>query len=384
LFITRIILKNWKNFREVDVNLEKRVFIIGPNASGKSNFLDAFRFLRDIAKAGGGLQTAVNSRGGISKIRCLAARRAPDVEIEVYLSDKEDIQNTIWKYSIGIKQQPRGRRQVEITYEKVFKNDETVLKRPDREDRQDSLRLTQTHLEQINANKEFRQVAESLASIQYFHLIPQLLRRPEAFAGKPLEDDPFGHRFIEKIIKTNSNTRKARLRKIQNALTVAVPQLKELKDTKDERGIPHLEVVYKHWRAHGGKQNEEQLSDGTLRLIGFLWSLMDGDSLLLLEEPELSLHTSIIKILPSLMWRLQSDKRRQVIISTHSCELLSDKGIGAEEVLLLQPDVEGTKIKPISSIRQIKQLIENGMSVGDAAIPMTEPKDVNQLIMFDE
>lgn len=73
MYFTRLKLKNWRNFVNVDLALEKRLFITGPNASGKSNLLDAFRFLRDIAKDGGGLQQAIRERGGLTKIRCLAA-----------------------------------------------------------------------------------------------------------------------------------------------------------------------------------------------------------------------------------------------------------------------------------------------------------------------
>lgn len=40
-------LKNWKNFESVDIDLRDRMFLVGPNASGKSNLLDAFRFLPD-------------------------------------------------------------------------------------------------------------------------------------------------------------------------------------------------------------------------------------------------------------------------------------------------------------------------------------------------
>ncbi|HRX87118.1 MAG TPA: AAA family ATPase, partial [Phycisphaerae bacterium] len=72
MHVSRIHLKNWRNFRSVEAALEQRVFIVGPNASGKSNLLDALRFLRDIAKPGGGLQRAVLDRGGLTKIRCLA------------------------------------------------------------------------------------------------------------------------------------------------------------------------------------------------------------------------------------------------------------------------------------------------------------------------
>ena len=69
MIVSRIALKNWRNFRQVDVQLNERAFVVGPNASGKSNFLDAFKFLRDISKQGGGLQKAVNDRGGISGYR---------------------------------------------------------------------------------------------------------------------------------------------------------------------------------------------------------------------------------------------------------------------------------------------------------------------------
>ena len=82
MLITRLALKNWRNFRKVDVTLRERVYVIGPNASGKSNFLDVLRFLRDVAKPeGGGLQKAVKDRGGITKLRCLLARKYPEISI---------------------------------------------------------------------------------------------------------------------------------------------------------------------------------------------------------------------------------------------------------------------------------------------------------------
>ncbi len=75
MIVKHLKLKNWKNFKHVSVDLTERVFLAGPNASGKSNFLDAFRFLRDIAKPGGGLQNAVSDRGGISKINSIIRKK---------------------------------------------------------------------------------------------------------------------------------------------------------------------------------------------------------------------------------------------------------------------------------------------------------------------
>jgi predicted ATPase len=77
----RLQLKNWRNFRAADVELQDRVFVVGPNASGKSNLLDVFRFLRDLAKPeGGGLQKAIRDRGGLSKIGTSRARVAQNTD----------------------------------------------------------------------------------------------------------------------------------------------------------------------------------------------------------------------------------------------------------------------------------------------------------------
>ncbi len=75
-------------------------------------------------------------------------------------------------------------------------------------------------------------------------------------------------------------------KKIAQALKKIVPQLKELKFYRDNAtGRPHLEARCDIWRKDAGWQREALFSDGTLRLIGLLWSLLDGNSLLLLEEP---------------------------------------------------------------------------------------------------
>jgi predicted ATPase len=118
---------------------------------------------------------------------------------------------------------------------------------------------------------------------------------------------------------------------------------------------------------------ENQFSDGTLRLIGLLWSLLDGESMLLLEEPELSLNAAIVARIPSLMYRLQKSKNRQVLLSTHSADLLSDRSIGGEEVIMLIPEEEGTKVQTASSVRLVRELLEGGMSPGEAILPQVQP-----------
>lgn len=382
MFISNLKLKNWRNFREADVPLSERTFVVGPNACGKSNLLDVFRFLRDIAQPGGGLQKAVSDRGGLPKIRSLAARRYPSVEIEIRLSPIADGESS-WTYALGMRSEKSGRRRPLVEYERVWNNRTQVVDRPDDDDRRDLERLTQTHLEQINSNQRFRDIAKFLEDILYLHLVPQLVRQPDAFAGPGIPtSDPFGRNFLERVARTPKKTRRSRLGKIERALKIAVPQLKNLADVTDKAGVPHLEATYEHWRPNAGKQREDQFSDGTVRLIGLLWALLESEPLLLLEEPEIFLNAGIVKHLPSVMYRLQRRIRKQIIVSTHSYDLLTDRGIGAEEVLMLTPSEEGTEIEQASNVGEIRNLLHEGMPIADAIQPRVAPRDVRQLQLF--
>jgi len=376
--LKNISLENWKNFRSLKCELNNRLFVVGANASGKSNFLDAIRFMRDIVKHGGGLQYAVSQRGGISKIRCLSAREKPDIVIEFEFVDDDKVQ---WKYYLSLTQESRGSRNTVIRKEAMSKDGQICLERPDEKDIQDRERLTQTHLEQISTNKDFRDIVNFLNSVQYMHLVPQLLKFPEAFSGPDLPEDPFGKGFLRTVAKTSKETRDYRLSKIQGILQKAVPQLRDL-SFKQDVGQPHLEVTYEHWRPNGAKQIETQLSDGTLRLIGLLWSLISGKGILLLEEPELSLHTAIVEHLPELFHSVQRSKKRQIIITTHSAELLSSRGISLSEILLLQTVNEGTKAKIAKDSTDIAALLHDGLTPAEAVLPYTRP-EIRQGLLFE-
>jgi predicted ATPase len=377
-WITHLALENWRNFTHVDVDLRQRVFLVGPNASGKSNFLDVLRFLHDIAAIGGGFQEAVRTRGGVSRLRSLAARRYPDIAITVRVGNEE--RPAAWTYDLRFSQDNRQRPI--IKQERVLQGGETVIARPDDKDEGDPARLTQTYLEQVNANREFRELAEFFASIRYLHIVPQLVRDPDRSVGR--YNDPYGGDFLEQVAKAQERTRKARLKKILNALRVAVPQLQDLELWRDpDRGTPHLRGKYEHWRPQGAWQTEEQFSDGTLRLMGLLWAVLDGSGPLLLEEPELSLHPDVVRFIPQMFARVQAGTGRQVIVSTHSSDLLRDTGIGLDEVLLLRPGAEGTIVESAAHRTEIGLLLNGGIPLADAVLPYTRPDRVDQLALFE-
>jgi len=104
----------------------------------------------------------------------------------------------------------------------------------------------------------------------------------------------------------------------------------------------------------------------------------------LLEEPELSLHPEIVRVLPQMLARIQRRTGRQIFLSTHSPDLLRDEGIGLDEVLLLSPGSEGTDVTPAGSQQDVRDLLEGGLSLADIVIPRTRPERVGQLTMFED
>ena len=259
-----------------------------------------------------------------------------------------------------------------------------VLDRPNEADGQDEELLGYTHLEQPQSNRAFRDVADFFREIQYLHILPQLMRDPGSFLKGDRKEDYYGRDFLEKISRTPTQTRDSYLLRIEKALKVALPHLEGLRFEKDEMGVPHFKAYFKHWRGTAAHQVENQFSDGTLRFIGLFWALQDGTKPILLEEPELSLHSAIVRQLPQIIYQLQKKKsvRRQVILTTHSHELLSDKGIAGEEVLLLIPDHEGTQVLPAALINDVKLMLDSGSSIGDAIVPRTRPRNIEQLTLF--
>lgn len=385
MLVKRVKLENWKNFHECDVQLTGRCFVVGANASGKSNFLDVFRFLRDITKVGGGLQTAVADRGGIKKIRCLAARAKTNVSIYVELGENAE-SDVEWSYFISFKHTGGGIQKNEVTIikEEVCHNGKVILSRTEKTQGEDTETLKFTHIEQPTANKEFRELKIFFDAVQYLNVVPQMVRESGSVLFSNNKEDYYGRNFLLRLSSLNERIRNSYFKKINNVLRLAVPQLDNLSLVKDSMGVPHLEAIYKHWRASGSKQQEAQFSDGTLRLIGFLFALIDSNGLTLLEEPESNLHTAIVAQFPEYIAKMQREKKgRQVILTTHSYDMLSNMGIGENEVLLLRNTNEGTEIVNITDVEQIKSILAAGFSVADAVLPQSAPQEIRNLSQLD-
>ncbi|WP_130866944.1 AAA family ATPase [Acidipropionibacterium timonense] len=378
--ITHVAAHNWRNFKNLDFALGDRLIVVGPNAAGKSNLLDLFRFLGDVSRPGGGLTAALNSRGGLSKTRCLFARNNHNGElnIEIDLMDGDDDR---WRYVLAIKGQQGGRNRPVVVREIVERNGEKILQRPDASDQQDPERLTQTHLEQLSSNQKFRPIAEYFAKVNYFHLVPQVIRHPSG-AGA-LSTRAFGSSMIAEMNGTPERTRNAWFRRIQKALVAAVPGFETLDLKVDAAGQPHLIAGYRNWRKNPSEQNEADFSDGTLRLIGLLWTIVSAPShggVLLLEEPELSLNTAIVRRLASLLAAAQRGASMQVILSTHAPELLDDEGVRADEVLVLEVTEDGSVATLLSGIDTVADQIDAELPFSEIVSDLISPGDLSGMM----
>ena len=376
--LDRIVLKNWRNFKQVDIAVADRLFVYGPNASGKSNLLDAIRFLGDLTLPGGGLQRSVADRQGMKLVRSLASRNANKglVTLGVFLSEG----HTEWEYELSITAEKTGLKRPIVASEKVVRSGKVLLERPDEDDERDAERATQTALEQVGGNKAFREIARFLGSVRYLHLVPQVIRDP-ARSGDRV-DDPFGGDFLARVARTPEKERQRRLRVINEALKVAVPQLEGIELLRDADQRPHLGARYRHWRVNGARQDETAFSDGTLRLIGLLWSLQeDGRETgpILLEEPELSLHEAVVSQLPTIIYRASKRSGRQVIATTHATDLLNDEGLGLDEVLVLAPSVEGTTAALAKDLPDVAELCRTGHTLKESLAAHLLPTEISAL-----
>lgn len=354
MYFSHIKLINWRNFHDAEADLSPVTYVIGPNASGKSNMLDAIRFLRDVAMDG--VQKAV-SRRGREKLISFAAAGAQFVGIEVTLSMDVETKLPRWKYCLHINLYSMNAFGIEIKKEEIISilegKEDIILNRPDGNDYDDKDRLEQTALEQTSMNKQFREITDFFKSIQYLHLVPQFIKYEHEIGGKQIEHDPFGQGFIKKLNQASPEERNHKIQKINEIIPLITShsinkilindEVEEIGSEFDTNGKVHL-TAYFACNERGYHIETKDFSDGTLRLIALFWQIQEKNAVILLEEPELGLNEAIVEKMALFLHRAAKASGSQVIVTTHSDALLSNNGIDPESILRIEPQKEGSVI----------------------------------------
>ena len=112
-----------------------------------------------------------------------------------------------------------------------------------------------------------------------------------------------------------------------------------------------------------------------------LWALQEGDGLLLLEEPELSLNDAITEHIPLIIDRVLRKRKssRQVLISTHSDNLIAEVG-DPQAVLLLEPSRNGSIIRTPNEVET--KAMAHGLNPAEVLLPKTRPEQIDQMGLF--
>lgn len=340
-FITRVVLKNYKSIAACDVRLRPLTFLVGPNGAGKSNFLDALRFVADALNSS--LHHAIRDRGGIKEVRRRTRGRPTRFSIRLEFALPE---GSTGHYTFRINTLARE--------EFAIQKEECVLQRTRFPRQKEHFRVengavTRTSVEippaavadrlyLVNASglREFRPVYEALSRMGFYNLDPDKIRDVQApDSGDLLIRD--GSNLASVLAQLSPAVRG----RIEDYLAKVVPGVHEVevkmfgpKQTLEFRQA--VASAKPPWRFPANS-----MSDGTLRVLGILVALFQGNRdsrkrILLagIEEPEIALPPAALGVL--LDGLRDAADRTQVIITSHSPDLLDDKDLDPESILAVE------------------------------------------------
>ena len=379
--LTHLAVTNWRNFAHIEFDMSSRLFVVGPNSSGKTNLLGALRFLGDIGRRG--LVAASEDLGGPDRYFRSGADSA------AFVATFNDTQNStefalfLRLMSAGSESTKRG-SDADQTF--AFPMTDPLTGEPN--DRYLDVHQTITaggkkpadEGESFPVEDEEAQrtkVRQTLAGIRYIHPNPKkMLERADRY------DSDHGTGFFQHAGRFSDQQLNAALNRIRPIMAAAVPEVPNLSYLR--MGLGTEVVFYNDTPDPGarGVYSHEQFSEGTLRLLGMLFDLATlplTTSIVLIEEPETFLQASIVRSMSSFLAEVAMNHDVQMVISTHSPELIDSEVVLPTEVLMLRSQNGETtgELLSQSSDPRIQAVLSAGMpkseglgAVNGHAIPL--------------
>lgn len=366
-FVRRVQIRNYKSIAACSIPLKPLTFLVGRNGAGKSNFLDAFRFTADALTTT--LDLALRDRGSIKDVRRRSGGHPNHfaISMDLILAD-----GTHASYGFRIGARPNGGFLVQREECRIFSKskDEPFfivengaiaasshptlpLSLPDR--------LT---LVAVSGIPEFRPVYDALTRMEVYNLNPSEIRRPQPpDMGELLRRD--GSNLASMLQHLSEEQKQI----INRYIEEIVPNI-EGADARHLAGIETIEFRQKvKSQKHPWRFLASSMSDGTLRALGILVAIFQqgaggkkAPTLIGLEEPEGALHPGAAAHVMRALH--QASEQRQIVVTTHSPELLDNEDIHADSILAVE-SLEGTTM--IAGVDEVtrQQIQEHLFTAGE-------------------
>ena len=363
--LTHIAITNWRNFAHIEFDLSSRLFVVGPNSSGKTNLLAALRFLSDVARRG--LVAASEDLGGPDRYFRSGADSA------AFVATFNDTQNST-EFALFLRLMSAGSESTKrgSDADQTFAFPMTDPLTGELNDRYLDVHQTITaggkkptdEGESFPVEDEEAQrtrVRQTLAGIRYIHPNPKkMLERSDYY------DPDHGTGFFQYAGRFSDQQLDAVVDRIRPIMASVVPEVPNL--SYQRMGLGTEVVFYSDTPVRGasGVYSHEQFSEGTLRLLGMLFNLATlprDTSVVLIEEPETFLQASVVRSLPSLLAEVAMNRDVQMIISTHSPELIDSELVLPSQVLMLRSENGETTGELLSESNdpRIKAVVSAGL-----------------------
>lgn len=362
--LKQVQIENYKSFASTKVVIQPFTVLVGPNGAGKSNFVDALRFVKDCLT--NSLALAVQNRGGIKSVLRRSIEHQTDfgfrLLIELDSEDRADFSFEIATNNSGafsVKREKcivtKGESEshcyevVNGTFKKGIEGIRPKIK-------PDHLALTV-----ISAVEEFSPVYDFLSSMQFYSFVPDRIRQlQDKDAGLVLKHDGSNAAAVLREIQENKPDDYERLTRL---LSLVAPSITKVEYTS----IGQKETLsFKQDMGDTTPLSFEaiSMSDGTLRALSILLAVYQSSSpsLIAIEEPEATIHPAALEILVDILF--SGVYQSQILLTTHSPELLDDKDISLDNLLVVSLNQGKTEIRPIGKLSR-KAYISHLATLGE-------------------
>lgn len=321
--ITELRIKNFRGIGDEMIDLDRLTVLVGRNGAGKSSVVDALRFVRDAVTVG--LDDAFVHRHGIVSLRRWSPTKPYDIGIELKIAEPAVIaeyQFTLVSLPDGgfkVKHESCSARRGNRTF--AFERDGDKLRISGRQN-PPSQRLENTILALPALaifSPELSRLRSFLRSLGFFAIFPNTLREPQKPSAQKVLSE-HGENLATVVRELKSKNPPA-IEAIVAALDNVVGGICDIR-VQQIGGFLATELKHTMSAKHTAWFDLSQESDGTLRMLGLLVALHQGNRrFLAIEEPELTLHPGALAVLSDVLAEVAN--RGQLLITTQSPDLIA-------------------------------------------------------------